>query len=119
MTICGNCIKEHGYDHGKVSQVQVVATDPIDGTTYWFGVCDNCGGWTEPCLTPYEAKARIGKGMFFAHDVSNKIVQPERTCRKVIPDEMEGYVFCSECGAEIGEYGYPNYCPNCGRKVES
>ena len=40
----------------------------------------------------------------------------ERTCHKVIPDEMEGYVFCSECGAEIGEYGYPNYCPNCGRK---
>lgn len=41
----------------------------------------------------------------------------ERTCRKVIPDEMEGYVFCSECGAEIGEYGYPNYCQNCGCKV--
>ena len=41
----------------------------------------------------------------------------ERTCHKVIPDEMEGYVFCSECGAEIGEYGYPNYCPNCGCKV--
>ena len=40
----------------------------------------------------------------------------ERTCHKVIPDEMEGYVFCSECGAEIGEYGYPSYCPNCGRK---
>lgn len=41
----------------------------------------------------------------------------ERTCHKVIPDEMEGYVFCSNCGAEIGEYGYPNYCPNCGAKV--
>lgn len=41
----------------------------------------------------------------------------ERTCHKVIPDEMEGYVFCSECGAEIGEYGYPNYCPICGCKV--
>lgn len=40
MTICGNCIKEHGYDHDKVSQVHVVATDPLDGTTYWFGVCD-------------------------------------------------------------------------------
>ena len=42
----------------------------------------------------------------------------ERICYKVIPDEMEGYVFCSECGAEIGEYGYPNYCPNCGRNVK-
>lgn len=39
------------------------------------------------------------------------------TCRKVIPNEMEGYVFCSECGAEIGEYGVPNYCHNCGAEV--
>ena len=39
------------------------------------------------------------------------------TCRKLIPDEMEGYVFCSNCGVEIGEYGVPNYCPSCGAKV--
>lgn len=39
------------------------------------------------------------------------------TCRKRIPDEMEGYVFCSNCGAEIGEYGVPNYCHNCGAEV--
>lgn len=39
------------------------------------------------------------------------------TCRKVIPSEMEGYVFCSKCGAEIGEYGVPNYCHNCGAEV--
>lgn len=39
------------------------------------------------------------------------------TCRKLIPDEMEGLVFCSNCGAEIGEYGVPNYCHNCGAKV--
>lgn len=39
------------------------------------------------------------------------------TCRKLIPDEMEGYVFCSNCGAEIGEYSVPNYCHNCGAKV--
>lgn len=39
------------------------------------------------------------------------------TCRKRIPDAMEGYVFCSNCGAEIGEYGVPNYCPSCGAKV--
>lgn len=38
-------------------------------------------------------------------------------CYPVIPDETEGYVFCSKCGAEIGEYGVPNYCPNCGAKV--
>lgn len=39
------------------------------------------------------------------------------TCRKRIPDEMEGLVFCSNCGAEIGEYSVPNYCPNCGAEV--
>lgn len=39
------------------------------------------------------------------------------TCRKCIPDEMEGYVFCSNCGAEIGEYSVPNYCHNCGAEV--
>ena len=38
-------------------------------------------------------------------------------CRKLIPDEMEGLVFCSNCGAEIGEYGVPNYCHNCGVEV--
>lgn len=39
------------------------------------------------------------------------------TCRKLIPDEMEGLVFCSNCGAEIGEYSVPNYCHNCGAEV--
>ena len=39
------------------------------------------------------------------------------TCRKLIPDEMEGLVFCSNCGVEIGEYSVPNYCHNCGAEV--
>lgn len=34
--------------------------------------------------------------------------------RPVIPNAMEGYVFCPQCGAEIGEYNVPNYCHNCG-----
>ncbi len=34
--------------------------------------------------------------------------------RSVIPNAMEGYVFCPQCGAEIGEYNVPNYCHNCG-----
>ena len=117
MTICGNCIKEHGYDHDEVSRVHVVATDPLDGTTYWFGVCDNCGGWTEPCLTPYEAKARIGKGMYFAHDAACKIVPPERTCRNT---QSDFDFMCSECGkcVDNGRVIGINYCPKCGRKVE-
>ena len=40
------------------------------------------------------------------------------TCRKLIPDEMEGLVFCSNCGAKIGEYGVPNYCHNCGMELQ-
>ena len=39
------------------------------------------------------------------------------TSRKLIPDEMEGLVFCSNCGVEIGEYAVPNYCHNCGVEV--
>lgn len=40
------------------------------------------------------------------------------TCKPVIPNEMEGCVFCSNCGAEIGEYGVPNYYHNCGAEVK-
>lgn len=34
--------------------------------------------------------------------------------RPVIPNAMEGCVFCPQCGAPIGEYGVPNYCHSCG-----
>lgn len=37
----------------------------------------------------------------------------------VIPNAMEGYVFCPQCGAEIGEYGVPNYCHNCGAAIRN
>lgn len=37
--------------------------------------------------------------------------------RVVIPDAMEGNVFCPRCGAEIGEYGVPNYCHECGLAI--
>ena len=39
--------------------------------------------------------------------------------RPVIPNEMEGGVFCPQCGAEIGEYGVPNYCYNCGVAIRN
>ena len=61
--------------------------------------------------TPDQAIERIGKLVDCETD--------RPTCRKLIPDEMEGYVFCSKCGAEIGEYGVPSYCHNCGAEVES
>lgn len=57
----------------------------------------------------------MGDGVKIGETVADLIDRP--TCRKLIPDEMEGYVFCSNCGAEIGEYSVPNYCPNCGAEV--
>lgn len=41
------------------------------------------------------------------------------TYRPVIQNEMEGGVFCPQCGAEIGEYGVPNYCYNCGVAIRN
>lgn len=67
------------------------------------------------CLTPEQAvEATLGRG----------------TCRKVRAWEDDprgggGWVLvCSECDellandGEDGEFDGPNYCPNCGRKVE-
>lgn len=39
--------------------------------------------------------------------------------RPVIPNAMEGYVFCPQCGAEIGEYGVPKYCHSCGVAIHN
>lgn len=61
-------------------------------------------------------RAIVGKGDIF-EKLADLIDRP--TCRKVILNEMKGYAFCSRCGAEIGEYSVPNYCPNCGAEVVS
>jgi hypothetical protein len=39
--------------------------------------------------------------------------------RPVIPNAMDGYVFCPQCGAPIGEYGVPNYCHSCGVAIRN
>ena len=39
--------------------------------------------------------------------------------RPVIPNAMDGYVFCPQCGAPIGEYGVPNYCHGCGVAIRN
>ena len=36
-----------------------------------------------------------------------------------IPNEVEGDVYCGECGEEIGEYYRPSYCEYCGTRVIS
>lgn len=41
------------------------------------------------------------------------------TYRPVILNEMDGGVFCPQCGTKIGEYGVPNYCYNCGVAIRN
>lgn len=78
------------------------------------GVPSMCTKQQHDAMALRAIRAVVGKGDVF-HLLADLIDRP--TCRKLIPDEMEGYVFCSNCGAEIGEYGVPNYCPSCGAKV--
>ena len=78
------------------------------------GVPSMCTKQQHDAMALRAIRAVVGKGDVF-HLLADLIDRP--TCRKLIPDEMEGYVFCSKCGAEIGEYSVPNYCPNCGAEV--
>ena len=78
------------------------------------GVPSMCTKQQHDAMALRAIRAVVGQGDVF-HLLADLIDRP--TCRKLIPDEMEGYVFCSNCGAEIGEYGVPNYCPSCGAKV--
>ena len=65
MTTCGNCKRKFGDDLDKITRVQVSETGLLaPGVRFWLGHCDECGGWTEPCLTMEEAKARIGIGLY-------------------------------------------------------
>lgn len=74
-------------------------------------------GFKESAIAPF--LECLGRGYTDWRGVLDELADliDRPTCRKLIPDEMEGYVFCSNCGAEIGEYGVPNYCPSCGAKV--
>ena len=70
-------------------------------------------GQENPWKYPLVLNGRVIKDVF----VGGRHYVAERECVAVIPDEMEGYVFCSICGAEIGEYDKPNFCHNCGARV--
>lgn len=78
------------------------------------GVPPMCSPQVHNAMALSAIRAVVGKGDIF-HLLADLIDRP--TCRKVIPNETEGYVFCSRCGAEIGEYGVPNYCHSCGAEV--
>lgn len=102
---CGGEAKLISADHPSYTQHS-------DG---WYVICDcgaslgyhgNDGNWETYGDFPHELCA-----------ITAWNTRAERTCHKVIPNEESGYVFCSECGAEIGEYSVPNYCHMCGAKV--
>ena len=76
---------------------------------------DDLGGLSLQKNLAAITKAEDGSWRGVMRRLADLIDRP--TCRKVIPNEMEGYVFCSRCGAEIGEYGVPNYCHSCGAEV--
>lgn len=54
----------------------------------------------------------LPEGMEYDPTLAELIDRPKY--RSVIPNAMEGGVFCPQCGAKIDEYGVPNYCHNCG-----
>lgn len=57
------------------------------------------------------------RGQDFYEHLADLIDRP--VYRPVIPNAMEGYVFCPQCGAPIGEYGVPNYCHSCGVAIHN
>lgn len=73
----------------------------------YASVCPECGGYTlSPSGIPDLSNA------YDVDVLADLIDRP--IYRPVIPNATEGYVFCPQCGAEIGEYGVPNYCHSCG-----
>ena len=83
------------------------------GGTACAVVCQTCG-----CGTP---TMRLDDGMIAA-DLWNR--RAERTCRMEYNEEWSGDELyptecynCSECHHMTSD-GMPNYCPNCGARVE-
>lgn len=81
-----------------------------DGNSLWTRLEIAVNGWN------------LGKHIDDSYALDNKVFTSladliDPTCHVVIPNEMDGECFCSECGALLGEYGYTTYCPNCGARV--
>lgn len=77
--------------------------------------CHNSGVLDSEILGVLEVGCTDIPGCSDAYDVDVLADLIDRPIyRPVIPNAMEGYVFCPQCGAEIGEYGVPNYCHSCG-----
>lgn len=78
--------------------------------SHWVGF----DGITDDKDNPFTIQANRREAELTLEKLADLI---DPTCHVVIPNEMDGECFCSECGALLGEYGYTTYCPNCGARV--
>lgn len=74
-----------------------------------FIAADTVGFWRGEATEGFDSDSLL--------EVADLIDRP--VYRPVIPNAMEGYVFCPQCGAPIGEYGVPNYCHSCGVAIRN
>ena len=72
----------------------------------WTVECDSCGAHVGSD-TRHKARAKWNR-------------RSERTCRVVSAKECGGVGYapgCSECGWQMADSMWHNYCPNCGARV--
>lgn len=74
-----------------------------------FIAADTVGFWRGEATEGFDSDSLL--------EVAGLIDRP--VYRPVIPNAMDGYVFCPQCGAPIGEYGVPNYCHSCGVAIRN
>ena len=100
--------------------------------------CPFCGGEARIIAKPYEPKVCVGcdddtclgfSGLGWLYDSEKEATEAwnrraERTCRMEYNEEWSGDELyptecynCSECHHMTSD-GMPNYCPNCGARVE-
>ena len=65
LVACKRCKDNYG-DRPDLSTKVVVLYTPFEKSGLYTGWCKECGGMTEPCLTPEEATKRIEFGWYSA-----------------------------------------------------
>lgn len=97
---------------GYMSERSKWYEDDIDGSECGNTAYRNIAASVERCGHAFQ-----GNYIHIVETLADLIDRP--VYRPVIPNAMEGYVFCPQCGADIGEYGVPNYCHSCGVAIHN